>query len=200
MDHCGEPSIIRSLKLVWKKEQPFVLVTMVSEQCEDISITMPWNRVVFFEENFLSEKTNEKLVGSVDHPISKVCSLFAAVKNAVGLALSSRSGYAGILCLADDLSTTALGIENNRDMTFNISIPSDEKGCHESWDSVLGKLWDRKAGTYSQSDRYIKTMRFLIKKAFAVSCIKCCITLIGGVYPVTTYRDIIRHNSAVDNL
>ena len=164
MDHCGEPSIIRSLKLVWKKEQPLVLVTMVSEQCEDISITMPWNRVVFFQENFLSEKTNENLVGSVDHPISKVCSLFAAVKNAVGLALSSRSGYAGILCLADDLSTTALGIENNRDMTFNISIPSDEKGCHESWDSVLGKLWDRKAGTYSQSDKYIKTMRFLIKK------------------------------------
>ena len=129
MDHCGEPSIIRSLKLVWKKEQPLVLVTMVSEQCEDISITMPWNRVVFFEENFLSEKTNENLVGSVDHPISKVCYLFAAVKNAVGLALSSRSGYAGILCLADDLSTTALGIENNRDMTFNISIPSDEKGA-----------------------------------------------------------------------
>ena len=130
MDQCGEPSIIRSLKLVWKKEQPLVLVTMVSEQCEDISITMPWNRVVFFEENFLSEKTNENLVGSVDHPISKVCSLFAAVKNAVGLALSSRSGYAGILCLADDLSTTALGIENNRDMTFNVSqFPQMKRGA-----------------------------------------------------------------------
>ena len=137
---------------------------MVSEQCEDISITMRSSKIVFFEENFLSDKTNENLVGSVEHPISKVCSLFAAVKNAVGLSLWSRSGYAGILCLADDLSTTALGIENNRDMTFNISIPSDEKGCHESWDSVLGKLWDRKAGNYSQSDKYIKTMRFLIKK------------------------------------
>ena len=101
---------------------------------------MPWNKVVFFEKKFLSGKTNENLVGSVEHPMSKVCSLFAAVKNAVELALPSRSEYAGILCLADDLSTTALGIENNRDMTFNISIPSDEKGCHESWDSVLGKL------------------------------------------------------------
>ena len=105
-----------------------------------ISITMPSSKVVFFEENVLSDKTNENLVGSVEHPISKVGSLFAAVKNAVGLALSSRSGYAGILCLADDLSTTAFGIENNRHMTFNISIHSDEKGCPESWDSVLGKL------------------------------------------------------------
>ena len=155
---------------------------------------------MFFKENFLSNKTNENLVGSVEQLISKVCSLFAAVKNAVGLALWSRSGYAGILCLADDLSTTALGNENNRDMTFNISIPSDEKGCHESLDSLLGKLWDRKAGNYSQSDKYIKRMQFLIKKTFAVSCIKCCITLIGGVYPVTTDRDIIRHNSVVDNL
>ena len=139
---------------------------MVSEQCEDSPKTMPWSKVVFFEENFLSVKTNGNLVGSVEHPICKMCSVFAAVKNAVGLALSSRPGYAGIGCLADDLSTTDLGNENNRDMTFNISIPSDEKGCHESWDSVLGKLWDRKAGTYSQSDKNIKTMRLLIKKNF----------------------------------
>ena len=48
--------------------------------------TRATNRVVFFEENVLSEKTNENLVGSVEHPISKVCSLFAVVKNAVGLA------------------------------------------------------------------------------------------------------------------
>ena len=100
---------------------------MVSEQCEDISITMPSSKVVFFEEKILSDKTNDNLVGSVERPINKVCALFAALKNAVGLALSSRSGYAGILCLADYLSTTALGIENNRDMTFNISFPSDEK-------------------------------------------------------------------------
>ena len=110
---------------------------------------------MFFEENFLSDKPNENLVGSVEHPISKVSFLFDAVKNTVGLALSSRSGYGGILYLADDLSTTAFGIENNRDMIFSISIPSDDKGCHESWDSVLGKLLDRKAGTYIQSNKYI---------------------------------------------
>ena len=157
---------------------------MVLEHYENYSITMPSSKIVFFEGNSLSHKSNANLVGSVEHPISKVCSLFAAVRNAVGLALSSRSGYARILCLADELSTIALGIENNRDMTFNFSIPSDEKGWNESWDSVLGKLWHRKAGKYSHSYKYIKTMRFLIKKTFAVSCIKCCITLIDGVYPV----------------
>ena len=80
---------------------------------------MPGSKVVFIEENFLSNKTNENLVGSVEHPISKVCFLFAAVRNAVGLALSSRSGYAGILCLDDNLATITFGVENNRDMTFN---------------------------------------------------------------------------------
>ena len=130
-------------------------------------------------QNILSEKTNENLVRGLNtHPISKMCSLFAAMKNVVGLTLSLRSGYAGILCLDDDLSTTALGNENNRDMIFNISITYDEKGCQESWVSVLGKLRDRKAGTYRQRDKYIKMMWFPTKKIFAVSCIKCCITLI----------------------
>ena len=87
-----------------KKEQPLFLVTMVSEQWEHNSITMPRSKIVFFEKNFLSNKANAYLVGSVEHPISKVCSFFAAAKNAVGLALSSWSGYAGNLCLVDDLS------------------------------------------------------------------------------------------------
>ena len=81
----------------------------------------------------------------------------------MGLALSSRSGSLAILCLTDDLSTTAHGIENNRDFALNISIALDEKGYLESWDSVLGKLWDRKAGTYSGADKYVKTMRFDMK-------------------------------------
>ena len=95
----------------------------------------------FQEENFLSNTTHENLIGSVENPVSKVCSLFAAVKNAVGIALLSRTGYARILCVAYDPSTTALGIENKKDVAFQISIPADEKGCHESWDTVLGKLW-----------------------------------------------------------
>ena len=198
LDHCGQPTIIRSLKLIWRKEQPLVLVTMASEQCEDVLITMPSTNVVFQEENFMSNITHENLIGSVEHPISRVCSLFAAVKNAVGIALLSRTGYAGILCVANDLSTTALGIENNKDVAFQISIPADEKGCHESWDTVLGKLWDRKAGGYSQTDKFIKSMRFMIKKSFAVSLIKCSVEVIGGLYPVTKYREIIRQNMAAD--
>ena len=146
----------------------------------------------------MSNITHENLIGSVEHPISRVCSLFAAVKNAVGIALLSRTGYAGILCVANDLSTTALGIENNKDVAFQISIPADEKGCHESWDTVLGKLWDRKAGGYSQTDKFIKSMRFIIKKSFDVSLIKCSVVVIGGVYPVTKYREIIRQNMAAD--
>ena len=86
----------------------------------------------------MSNTTHEILIGSVEHPVSRVCSLFAAVKNAVGITLLSRTGYAGILCVANDLSTTALGIENNKDVAFQISIPADEKGSHESWDTVLG--------------------------------------------------------------
>ena len=103
---------------------------MVSEQCEDISIKMLSTKVVFQEENFLSNTTHENLNGNVEHPIGKVCSLFAVVKNAVGIALLSRSGCAGILCVADDSSTTTLGIENNKDVAFQRSIPVDEKGCH----------------------------------------------------------------------
>ena len=117
----------------------------------------------FVEENFMSNKTHENLIGSVEHPVSRVCSVFAAVKNAVGIALLSRIGYAGILCVANDLSKTAHGIENNKDVTFQISIPADEKRCHESWHTVLSKLWDRKVGGYSETDKFIKSMRFMIK-------------------------------------
>ena len=66
----------------------------------------------------MSNTTQENLVGSVEHHVSRVCSLFAAVKNAIGIALLSRTGYAGILCVANNLSTTALGIENNKDVAF----------------------------------------------------------------------------------
>ena len=189
LEHCGQPAIIRSLKLIWRKEQPLVLVTMASEQCEDVLITMPSTKVVFQEENFISNTTHENLMGSVEHPVSRVCSLFAAVKNAVGIALLSRTGYAGILCVANDLFTTALGIENNKVVTFQISIPADEKGCHESWDTVLGKLWDRQ--THQVDEIHDKIF-------FAVSLIKCSVVVIGGVYPVTKYREIIRQNMAAD--
>ena len=144
----------------------------------------------------MSNTTHETLIGSVEHPVSRVCSVFAAVKNAVGIAMLLRIGYAGILCVANDRSKTALGIENNKDVTFQISIPADKKRCHESWDTVLGKLWDRKAGGYSETDKFIKSMRFMIKKTFAVSLIKCSVVVIGGVYPVTKYREIIRQNMA----
>ena len=77
----------------------------------------------------MSGTTIERLIGSVEHPISKVCSLFTAMKNAMGLVLSSWYGFAGILCIADDLSATALVFENNRDMAFNISTLSYEKGA-----------------------------------------------------------------------
>ena len=63
LDHCGQPAIIRSLKLIWRKEQPLVLVTMASEQCEDVLITMPSTKVVFQEENFMSNTTHEILIG-----------------------------------------------------------------------------------------------------------------------------------------
>ena len=163
MDHCGEPAIIRSLKLVWRNEQTLVLVTMVSEQCDDISITMPSTKVVFEEKNFISSTTDVNLIWNVEHPISKVCSLFAVVKKAVGIALLSKSGYAGILCVADDLSTTALGIENKKEVAFQISIPADKKGVW-SHGTVLSKLWDRNAGRYTDTDRFIKSMMFIFKK------------------------------------
>ena len=83
-------------------------------------------------------------------------------------------------------------------MTFQISISADEKGCHESWDTVLGKRWDRKAFGYSETDNLIKSMRIMIKNSFAVSLIKCSVVVIGGVYPVTKYREIIRQNMAAD--
>ena len=57
----------------------------------------------------MSNTNHEKLTGSVEHPVGRVCSVFAAVKNAVEIALLSRTGYAGILRVANDLSTTALG-------------------------------------------------------------------------------------------
>ena len=198
LDHCGQPAIIRSLTLIWRKEQPLVLVTMDSEQGEDVLVTMPSTKVVFEEENFMSNTTHENLIGCVEHPVSRVCSLFAAVKIAFGIALLSRTGYAGILSVANDLSTTALGIENNNDVAFQLSIPAEEKGSHESWETVLGKLWDRKAGSYSETDKLIKSMIFMIKKSFAVSLIKCSVVVIGGVYPVTKYRKIIRQNMAAD--
>ena len=112
---------------------------------------------------FHSNIPHENMFGRVEHPISKVCSLFAAVKNALRIAFLSRTGYAGILCVANDLPTTALGIENNKDVAFQISTPADENGCHESWDTVLGNLWDRKADGYSETDKYVKSMRFMIK-------------------------------------
>ena len=90
---------------------------MVSAQCEDISITLLWNTVVFWEEKFWVETTNRDLVGSVEHPISKACSLCAVVKNAVRLAV-----FAVWICrelvLTDDLSTTAFGIEHNKHIIY----------------------------------------------------------------------------------
>ena len=46
-------------------------------------------------------------------------------------------------------------------------------------------MWDRKAAGYSETDKFIKSMRFKIEKSFAVSFIKCSVVVIGGVYPVT---------------
>ena len=162
LDHCGEPALIRSLKLVWRKEKPLVLVTMASEKCEDVLITMPSTKVVLHEENFMINTTHETSFGRVEHTVSRVCSLFAAVKNPVRIASLSRTVYAGIWCVAN-LSTTALGIENNKDVAFQ-KKSADKNGCDESWDTVLGNLWDRKAGGYSETDKHVESMRFMIKK------------------------------------
>ena len=77
----------------------------------------------------MSNITHESLIGSVEHPISRVCSLFAAVKNAVGIALLSRTGYAGILCVANDLSTTALEIEK----PLKYQFPQTKKDAMSHW-------------------------------------------------------------------
>ena len=52
--------------------------------------------------------------------------MFATVKNAVWIALLSRTGYAGILWVAGELSTRDLGIENKNDVAFQVSILADE--------------------------------------------------------------------------
>ena len=77
---------------------------------------------------------------------------------------------------------------------FSIQNACTEVGCNESWDSVLGKSWDRRPGSYEESDKYIKSMRFYIRKIFSMSFIKCGLVTIEGVYPASSYREVIRHN------
>ena len=146
------------------------------------------------ERNYLLKITHENLIQELNHPIDKVCGIYSAVKHAVGMALGSKFGYSGIICIADNFAKRSLGFENEKDVMFSIQNACTEVGCNESWDSVLGKSWDRRPGSYEESDKYIKSMRFYIRKIFSMSFIKCGLVTIEGVYPASSYREVIRHN------
>ena len=77
---------------------------------------------------------------------------------------------------------------------FSIQNACTEVGCNESWDSVLGESWDRRPGSCEESDKYIKSMRFYIRKILSMSFIKCGLVTIEGVYPASSYRELIGHN------
>ena len=194
LDHSGEAATVIEKKSTYKKDKHIVFVTMVSEKCDDVTVTMPSTMVQLKERNYLLKATHENLMQELIHPIDKVCGIYSAVKHAVGMALGSKFGYSGIICIADDFAERSLGFENEKDVTFSIQISCNEVGCKESWDSVLGKSWDRRPRSYGESDKYIKSMRFYIRKIFTMSFIKCGLVTIEGMYPASSYREVIRHN------
>lgn len=83
-------------------------------------------------------------------------------------------------------------------MKFDAAIVGGLRGCHHSWDSVLGERWDLLPGDLSRDespDSLIKTLRFKHKREFCLSVIMCYTTRSKGRYRnEKDYRGIHRFN------
>ena len=159
---------------------------MVSEECDDVTVTMPSTMVQLKERNYLLKATHKNSIQELIHPIVKVCGIYS-VMYAVGMALGSKFGYSGIISIADNFAKRSLGFKNEKNVTFSNQNPCNEVGCNESCDSVLGKSWDRRPRSYEKRDEYIKSMRFYIRKLFTTSFFKCSLVTIEGVYPAKSF-------------
>ena len=75
LDHSGEAATVIEMKSIYKKDKHIVFVTMVSEECDDVTVTMPSTMVQLKERNYLLKFTHENSIQELTHPIDKVCGI-----------------------------------------------------------------------------------------------------------------------------
>ena len=68
---------------------------------------------------------------------------------------------------------------------YAMATPQGTRGCHQSWDDVLGERWDVLPGTGKQSlDTAIRTMRFQEVRDFGFTTVKCHLNTTDGHFAV----------------
>ena len=100
--------------------------------------------------------------------------VFSAVKRAVGLS-RNRSSHTVTIGPATSLVRQFTGIGTKDVAKFAIVISAGSRGCHSSWDSVLGQRWDvlPPPSVDESMDTVVKTLTFKEIRDFGIFTIRC---------------------------
>ena len=148
--------------------------------------------------NFVTFQHETCDFNAIEHPINLSFAVFSALKRAVGLARDKNS-ITFNLGPVTKLTRQIMGFstESQKEVVkFSAAISEGIRGCHKSWDSVLGSRWDvLPAQKENGHDTLIKYLRITEHREFTSFNLRCNVQTCTGHYASEEdYRTLFSHN------
>ena len=148
--------------------------------------------------NFVTFQHETCDFNAIEHPINLSFAVFSALKRAVGLARDKNS-ITFNLGPGTKLTRQIMGFstESQKEVVkFSAAISEGIRGCHKTWDSVLGSRWDvLPAEKDNGHDTLIKYLRITEHRELTSFNLGCNVQTCTGHYASEEdYRTLFSHN------
>ena len=168
--YSGRDCSVERLEFDGRRKKAFALLKSIED--EDETMRLPAVKVYLKSENFLKNEVFDFY--QIDqHPVNQAFAVFSAVKRAVGLS-RNRNSHTVTIGPATPLVRQFTGFSSigpKEIVKFAVAISAGSRGCHGSWDSVLGQRWDvlpGPSGIAESMDTVVKSIRFQEHREFGI--------------------------------
>ena len=188
-------------QLVFEPKKKKAFVHLIGIENPDMTLQLPAVQAELAggEDDYMKHATPDP--STLDSDIDMCFTVFSSIKRLIGQCRGKgKIQLNGTVAIATPLTRKILGFVSGRAkeiVKYNIAMLPTERGCHATWDAILGQEWDllreHSDPHNTKLDKIIRTVHFNEHREYFMRTVRCHITLSEGRFRnEKEYRALVR--------